>query len=139
MVFICGIIIITNNVTKSAKERKKKPMDKLWIVLLFLGVFLIGSSFAKKLMIRFINSAENQSAVSVIVSEKEDPRVFWNEEGKRREPEQAEFEIPDEDFFGNEKTEFFEKFEDEFSSLSDDEIEKVLREAEIFEEEGESR
>lgn len=109
-------------------------MDKLWIVLLFLGVFLILSNLVKRFAIRFINSAEAQSAVSVMVSEKEDPRVFWNEEGKRREPEQAEYEISEEDFFEKEETEFSENFEDEFSSLSDEEINAVLREAEIFEE-----
>ena len=110
-------------------------MDKLWIVLLFLGVFLILSNLVKRFAIRFINSAEAQSSVSVITAEKEDPRVFWNEEGKRREPDLAEYELSEEDFFEKEETEFFENFEDEFSSLSDEEIDTVLKEAEIFEEE----
>ena len=109
-------------------------MDKLWIVLLFLGVFLLLSNLVKRFAIRFINSAEAQSAVSVMVSEKEDPRVFWKEEGKRREPELAEYELSEDDFFEKEETEFSEKFEDEFSSLSEDEISEVLREAKLLEE-----
>lgn len=114
-------------------------MDKIWIVLLFLGVFLIGNSIIKRIAIKFINSAEAQNTAFASISEKEDPRIFWNEEGKRRDPENAEFDIPEEDFFGMEKTEFSERFEDEFSSLSDEEIDEVLRKAEIFEEEGEKQ
>ena len=120
----------------SAKEKEKRPMDKLWIVLLFLGVFLILSNLIKSFAIRFLNSAENQSSVSAIVSEKDDPKVFWSEEGFRREPEQAEFELPEEDFFENEKTEFPEKFEDEFKNLSEEEIGKVLADAGLFEKKG---
>lgn len=113
-------------------------MDKIWIVLLFLGVFLIGSSIVKRIMIRFINSADNQSSVSVAAAEKEDPKVFWKEEGLRREFEQAEFELPKEDFFENEKNEFSEKFEDEFSNLDENEIKKILEEAKLFEKGGEA-
>ena len=114
-------------------------MDKIWIVLLFLGVFLLGSSIVKRMMIRFINSADRQDAVSAIVAEKEDPRVFWKEEGKRRDPENAEYELLEEDFFENEKIEFSERFEDEFSGLSDEEAEKILLEAELLEKEGDAK
>lgn len=112
-------------------------MDKLWIVLLFLGVFLLGSNIIKGIAIRFINSAENQSSVSVITAEKDDPKVFWNEKGFRREPQQAEFVLPEEDFFENEKTEFPENFEDEFKNLSEEEKNRIFEEAGIFETEGE--
>lgn len=112
-------------------------MDKLWIVLLFLGAFLIGSNLVKRLMIRFINSAENQSSVSAITAEKDDPKVFWAEEGFRREPEQADYELPPEDFFGDEKTEFSENFEDEFKNLSEEEIYEVLEKSDLFEKKGE--
>lgn len=112
-------------------------MDKMWIVLLFLGVFLIADNIIRRIAIRSLNSAENQSAVSAITTEKEDTRVFWAEEGLRREPENAEFELPEEDFFGNEKTEISEKFEDEFSGLSEEETEKILKETGLFEKEGE--
>ncbi|MBQ7875026.1 MAG: hypothetical protein IJ306_07725 [Oscillospiraceae bacterium] len=113
-------------------------MDKLWIVLLFLGVFLIGSNIVKKLMIRFMNSADNQSALSAMTAEKEDPKVFWAEEGMRRDFEQAEYELPKEDFFESEKTEFAESFEEEFINLSEEEIKSVLEEADLFEKEGEA-
>ena len=112
-------------------------MDKLWIVLLFLGVFLLGSNIIKGIAIRFINSAENQSSVSVITAEKDDPKVFWNEKGFRREPQQAEFVLPEEDFFENEKTEFPGNFEDEFKNLSEEEKNRIFEEAGIFETEGE--
>lgn len=111
-------------------------MDKIWIVLLFLGVFLLGSSIVKRLMIRFINSADRQDMISAMVSEKEDPKVFWEESGNRREPENAEYVLSEEDFFENEATEFSETFEEEFSGLSDEEKENILMEAELFEEEG---
>lgn len=107
------------------------------MVLLFLGVFLIGSNIVKKLAIRFINSADNQSTLSAITAGKEDPKVFWAEEGNRRDFEQAEYTLPEEDFFEREKTEFAETFEEEFGSLSDEEIESVLEEAGLFEKEGE--
>ena len=112
-------------------------MDKLWIVLLFLGVFLLGSNIIKGIAIRFINSAENQSSVSVITAEKDDPKVFWNEKGFRREAQQAEFVLPEEDFFENEKTEFPDNFEDEFKNLSEEEKNRIFEEAGIFETEGE--
>lgn len=110
-------------------------MDKIWIVLLFLGVFLLGSSVVKRLMIRFINTADRQDAVFAIVAEKEDPKVFWNESGNRREPENAKYTLLEEDFFENEVMEFSETFEEELSSLSDEEIDEVLKTAEIFKEE----
>lgn len=114
-------------------------MDKLWIVLLFLGVFLIGSNIIKRIAIRFINSAENQSSFFAAAAEKDDPKVFWEEKGFRREPEQAEFDLPEEDFFGNEKTEFSENFEDEFKNLSEEEMNGIFEEAGILETEGEDR
>ena len=111
-------------------------MDKMWIVLLFLCVFLIGNAVVKKIVIRFLNSADNQSAISAIAAEKDDPKVFWEKEGFRREPENAEFVLPEEDFFENEKTEFPEKFEEEFENLSEEEIDKVLTDAGLFEKKG---
>ena len=111
-------------------------MDKIWIVLLFLGVFLLGSNIIKGIAIRFLNSAENQSSVSMIISEEDDPKVFWKENGFRREAQQADYELPEEDFFENEKTEFSESFEDEFKNLSEEEIGKVLTDAGLFEKEG---
>ena len=101
-------------------------MDKLWIVLLFLGVFLLGSNVIKGIAIRFLNSAEIQSSVSTITGGKDDPKVFWEEKGFRREPQQADFELPEEDFFENEKTEFFENFEEEFKNLSEEEQKRIF-------------
>lgn len=112
-------------------------MDKMWIVLLFLCVFLIGNAVVKKIVIRFLNSADNQSAISAIAAEKDDPKVFWEKEGFRREPENAEFVLPEKDFFENEKTEISENFEDEFSGLSDSEAREILLETGLFEKEGE--
>lgn len=113
-------------------------MDKIWIVLLFLGVFLIGSNLVKRMMIRFLSSADRQSSISVITAEKEDPVVFWREEGKRRLPENAEYELLEKDFFEKEENEFAESFEEEFSNLSDEEINSILEEAELLEKGGDS-
>ena len=110
-------------------------MGKLWIVILFLGTFLIGSSIVKRMVIRFMNSADNQNVVSAITAEKEDPKVFWAEEGRRREPEQAEYKLSPEDFFENESTEFAESFEEEFAKLSAEEADEILNAAGLLEKE----
>ena len=109
-------------------------MDKLWIVFLFLGVFLLINNFAKRFFIGLINSDKCESSVFVPEDDENDPKVFWEKEGFRRKPEQAEYVLPEEDFFENEKTEFSEEFEGEFSGLSEKEIKKILEETGIFEE-----
>ena len=115
-------------------------MDKLWIIPLFLVIFLALNNTVKSLIIKRIASKEKEepSASSVGFEEKEDPRVFFREEGLRREPENAEYDLPEKDFFENEETEFFEHFEEEFSGLSEDDAEKILFEAGLFEKEGEA-
>ena len=109
-------------------------MDKLWIVFLFLGVFLLINNFAKRFFIGLINSDKCESSVFVPEDDENDPKVFWEKEGFRRMPEQAEYVLPEEDFFENEKTEFSEEFEGEFSGLSEKEVKNILEEAGIFEE-----
>ena len=109
-------------------------MDKLWIVFLFLGVFLLINNFAKRFFIGLINSDKCESSVFVPEDDENDPKVFWEKEGFRRKPEQAEYVLPEEDFFENEKTEFSEEFEGEFSGLSEKEINNILEETGIFEE-----
>ena len=109
-------------------------MDKLWIVFLFLGVFLLINNFAKRFFIGLINSDKCESSVFIPEDDENDPKVFWKKEGFRRKPEQAEYVLPEEDFFENEKTEFSEEFEGEFSGLSEKEINKILEETGIFEE-----
>lgn len=111
-------------------------MDKIWIVFLFLGVFLIGNNLIKRIIFGKIASDAMENPSEVTFEEKEDLRVFWAEEGLRREPENAEYVLPEEDFFENEKNEFSESFEEEFHGLSDEEKEKILMEAELFEKEG---
>ncbi len=109
-------------------------MDKLWIVLLFLGVFLIGSSIVKRLVINALSTADRQSAISAITADKDDPKVYWEESGKKRNFENAKITLSEKDFFEKEETEFSETFEDEFSGLSDEEAAEILKEAGIFEE-----
>ena len=109
-------------------------MDKLWIVFLFLGVFLLINNFAKRFFIGLINSDKCESSVFIPEDDENDPKVFWEKEGFRRKPEQAEYVLPEEDFFENEKTEFSEEFEGEFSGLSEKEINNILEETGIFEE-----
>ena len=111
-------------------------MDKLWIVFLFLGVFLLVNNFAKRFLIKLIASGKNETTVFVNPAEEDDPKTSWEKRGQRREPEQAEFELPEEDFFENEKTEFYGSFEEELKNLSDEEIYEVLEKAGISGEEG---
>ena len=112
-------------------------MDKLWIVFLFLGVFLLINNFAKRFFIGLINSDKCESSVFIPEDDENDPKVFWEENGFRREAQQADYELPEADFFENEKTEFSENFEDELKNLSEKEIAEVLEEAGLFEKEGE--
>ena len=112
-------------------------MDKLWIVFLFLGVFLLVNNFAKRFLIKLIASGKTENTVFVSPEEEDDPKASWEKRGQRREPEQAEFNLPEEDFFGNEKTEFCENFEEALLNLSEEEISEVLEKAGIFNEEGE--
>ena len=114
-------------------------MDKIWIIPLFLCVFFISNNLIKRLIYKKMFAQSAKEGSSATIEDKEDPRVFWKEEGLRREPENAELELPEKDFFENEKTEFFEDFEKEFSGLSDEEAEKILEEAGLLEKEGESR
>ena len=113
-------------------------MDKLWIVFLFLGVFLLINNLAKRFLIKVIVSGKTENEVFVTSEEDcEDPRVLWEKKGFRREPEQADFSVPEEDFFENEKTEFSENFEEEFSGISEEEADEILKEAGLYEREGE--
>ena len=112
-------------------------MDKLWIVLLFLGVFLLINNFAKRFLIKVIASEKCESSVFVSSEDETDPKVFWEKEGFRRNAEQADFVLPKEDFFENEKTEFSEDFEKELSGISEEEAKEILKEAGIYEMEGE--
>ncbi len=112
-------------------------MDKIWIVFLFLGVFFIMNNFVKKIFLRRMASESVQEAYTEDAADKEDPKVFWEKEGRRREPENAEYVLPEEDFFDNEKTEFFDSFEEEFNNLSDEERNRILEEAGLSLEDGE--
>ncbi len=112
-------------------------MDKLWIVFLFLGVFLLINNFAKRFLIKAMVSKNSESSVFVSLEDENDPKVFWEKEGFRRKAEQADFILPEEDFFENEKTEFSEDFEKELSGLSEEEVNKILKEAGLYKREGE--
>ncbi len=105
-----------------------RTTDKLWIVLLFLCVFLLGTAIVKRFAINALQSADRQSAVTALTAEKEDSRVYWSEEGKRREFAQAEYVLPEKDFTENEETELPEDLEDEIESISLEEALAILDE-----------
>ena len=111
-------------------------MDKLWIVFLFLGVFLLINNFAKRFLIKRIASQKTESTVFINPEEEDDPKVSWEKRGQRREPLQAEFDLPEEDFFENEKNEFCKNFEEEFKNLSEEEISEVLEKSGMLNEGG---
>ena len=55
-------------------------MDKLWIVFLFLGVFLLINNFAKRFLIKAMASKNTESPVFVSSEDETDPKVFWEKE-----------------------------------------------------------
>ena len=65
----------------------------------------------------------------------ESPKDIWKKEGCSRSFENAEYTLPDEDFFEDEKTEFPQTEEELFSGLSDEEKQEIMREAGLSEDE----
>lgn len=112
-------------------------MDKIWIVFLFLIVMLAGNRAVKYFIIRKMSSEAAGNDAFVPSEEKEDPKIFWEKEGFRREPQQADYILPEEDFFENEKTEFPESFPDELKGISEAEAKAILLESGIYRKEGE--
>ncbi len=102
-------------------------MDKLWIVLLFLCAFFLGTAVVKRLAVRTLAFADSRSAVSAITADKADSRVYWSEEGKRRSFENAEYILPAKDFTENEETESGD-LEEEIDSISLEEAIALLDE-----------
>lgn len=112
-------------------------MDKIWIVFLFLGIMLFGNRAVKYFLIRKMSSEAAGNDAFVPFEEKEDPKVFWEKEGLRREPELADYQLSEEDFFENEKTEFSGSFEEEFRGISEADAKDILIKAGIYEKRGE--
>ncbi|MGN0627054.1 MAG: hypothetical protein ACI4IT_03725 [Oscillospiraceae bacterium] len=104
-------------------------MEK-WVILIFVAVFLVCSFFVKRFMIRMINSAERQSAVAAINSKEDSPLDYWQESGNSRKFENADYPLPEEDFFENEMTEL-PSLEEALSGLSESEAEEIMKIAEI--------
>lgn len=106
-------------------------------VLIFIVVLLICSVLVRKFFIKMINSADRQSA-SAAIAAGDDPLARWNESGRRRNFENADYELPAEDFFENEKTEL-PNLEKALEGLSEREVEEIMIESGILNgEEGES-
>lgn len=112
-------------------------MDKIWIIFLFLIVMILANRAMKYFLIRKMSAKAEESGAFASPEDEEDPKIFWENKGFRREPQQAEIEIPEEDFFENEKTEFSESFEEEFKGISETEAKDILIKAGIYEKEGE--
>ncbi|MGN0628780.1 MAG: hypothetical protein ACI4IW_04050 [Oscillospiraceae bacterium] len=108
-----------------------------WEVLVFIAVLLVCSVLVRRFIIKMINSADRQSASAVIAAGSDDPLARWNESGRRRDFENADYELPAEDFFENEKTEL-PNLEKALEGLSEREAEEIMRESGILDgEEGE--
>ncbi len=98
-------------------------MEKLIIVLLFLGAMIIGKGIFTRLLGRMMNSA---AAKGIEFSpEGETDLDRWKASGCGRNFENAEMELPAEDFFENETTEL-QSLEEAFAGLSAAEAEKIL-------------
>ena len=60
------------------------------------------------------------------------PKDIWKKEGCSRSFDNAEYDLPEEDFFSNEKTELPEE-EEIFSGLSEEEKNEILKETGLLE------
>lgn len=134
--FKYAIININYNAIRK-KEGKSFEMKEIFFIMLFLMTLLIGGTVARVLTVRVIKFGDKEASSSAPETEEmEDPKIFWKEKGFCRDFEKEEAEIPQEDFFENEKTELPESFDEEFEGLGEEEIAEILEKAGIFEEGG---
>lgn len=61
------------------------------------------------------------------------PKDIWKKEGCSRSFDNAEYDLPEEDFFENEETELPDTEEELFSGLSEEEKNEILKETGLLE------
>ena len=109
-------------------------MENWWVYLLFAATCALCALLTKKTNKKYMNYYENN--MTKTPDKKEDsPKDIWKKEGCSRSFENAEYDVPEEDFFGNEKTELPETGEELFSGLSEEERCEIMKEAGLLEDE----
>lgn len=102
-------------------------MGKPVIFLLFVVALLLGQRIFVRFFIKLNSRFSNDDTKENVIDTASD----WKKFGKRRDFENAEYELQNEDFFENEVTET-ESLYEAFDGLSDDEIETIAEEAGIL-------
>ena len=102
-------------------------MGNWWVYLLFAATCALGVLIAARANRKYMNYYENNMT--------KEPEDIWKKEGCSRSFENAEYTLPEEDFFENEETELPDTEEELFSGLSDEEKQEIMREAGLSEDE----
>lgn len=117
-------------------------MEKWWIWVLFGGALLLGSLISSVVSANFFrNAAKNEDGAPAAGRKKAaaEPETPWEKEGRRGSFESSGYELPEDDFFENEKTELPEDFEELFSGISEEEAGELLCEADLLSEKPEEK
>lgn len=109
-------------------------MEHWWVYALFIATCGICALITTKTNRKYMNYYENNMTKTPEIKE-DSPKDIWKKEGCSRSFENAEYALPEEDFFGNEKTELPETEEELFSGLSEEEKREILKESGLLEDE----
>ena len=108
-------------------------MENWWVYVLFAVTCALCVLIMTKTNRKYMNYYEN--SMTKTAGKKDDlPKDIWKKEGCSRSFDNAEYDLPEEDFFGNEKTELPEE-EEIFSGLSEEEKNEILKETGLLEDE----
>lgn len=105
-------------------------MDQYTVLALAAVAFLLALVLVSRFSKRTLRSAENRS---FSVSKEKKPEDIFKDEGRRRELEQADYELSPEDFFEREETEPLD-WEHLFDDLPEEEAKRILKESGILSE-----
>ncbi len=111
-------------------EKGETDLDQYTVLVLVLIAFLLALVLVSRFSKRTFHSLENRS---FSVSKEKKPEDIFKEEGRRRELEQADYELSPEDFFEKEETEPLD-WEHLFDDLPVEEAERILKESGILSE-----
>ena len=105
-------------------------LDQYTVLARAAVAFLLALILVSRLSKRTLNSAENSSFSR---SKEKKPEDIFRDEGRRRELEQADYELSPEDFFEREETEPLD-WEHLFDDLPEEEAKRILEESGILSE-----
>lgn len=109
-------------------------MEHWWVYLLFAAICALCALITTKTNRKYMNYYENN--LTNAPNKKEDSlKDIWKKEGCSRSFENAEYNLSEDDFFEDEKTELPKTEEELFSGLSDEEKQSILKEAGLLENE----